>query len=370
MSILFSHTIAYFVSPHGYGHAARASAVMAAVAGRDAGVRFEIFTTVPRWFFEDSLSVPFGYHPWLADIGLVQKTPLVEDPRETARRLDEFLPFEGARIEEVVQSVAWLGCRLVVCDIAPAGIAVARAAGLPSLLIENFTWDWIYQEYAGDVPELRRHIEYLASLFDAADFHVQTQPAHRRGRPDLVTPPVGRKIRSGREEIRRRLGVPGGAPAVMITMGGVPWQYDFLEQLAARPDVYFVVPGGEPGQPAAAGPRRPSNLICLPHHSEFFHPDLVSAADAVIGKAGYSTLAEVYYAGVPYGYIPRPRFRESQVLAVFIEDHMRGLAMSETHLYNGQWLPAIEQLLAQPRLERDGVHGADEVARLILEVLD
>ena len=30
-----------------------------------------------------------------------------------------------------------------------------------------------------------------------------------------------------------------------------------------------------------------------------FHPDLVNASDAVIGKAGYNTLAEVFYAGTP-----------------------------------------------------------------------
>jgi hypothetical protein len=31
------------------------------------------------------------------------------------------------------------------------------------------------------------------------------------------------------------------------------------------------------------------NLVLLPHHSGFYHPDLVNASDAVIGKVGYST---------------------------------------------------------------------------------
>jgi hypothetical protein len=46
--------IAYFVSPHGFGHAARAAAVMEALSEIDTGVQFEIFTTVPFWFFRDS----------------------------------------------------------------------------------------------------------------------------------------------------------------------------------------------------------------------------------------------------------------------------------------------------------------------------
>ena len=37
--------LAFFVSPHGYGHAARSSAVMAALH-RKSGVEFELYTTV------------------------------------------------------------------------------------------------------------------------------------------------------------------------------------------------------------------------------------------------------------------------------------------------------------------------------------
>ncbi len=52
--------IAYFVTPHGYGHASRAAAVMAALLELDASIRFEIFTQVPAWFFESSLGESFG----------------------------------------------------------------------------------------------------------------------------------------------------------------------------------------------------------------------------------------------------------------------------------------------------------------------
>ena len=57
--------IAYFISPHGYGHAARASAVMDAIHDISPSLRFEIFTTVPQWFFEQSLTGPFAYHSFI-----------------------------------------------------------------------------------------------------------------------------------------------------------------------------------------------------------------------------------------------------------------------------------------------------------------
>ena len=64
------HRIAYFITPHGFGHAARASAVMNAVSDIAPSVSFDIFTTVPKWFFEDSSADRFVYHEfWTCGTG-------------------------------------------------------------------------------------------------------------------------------------------------------------------------------------------------------------------------------------------------------------------------------------------------------------
>jgi hypothetical protein len=363
--------IAYFISPHGYGHAARASAVMAAIHELAPEVRFEIFTQVPRWFFQDSLWKPFGYHPLLTDIGLAQKTALIEDLPETLRRLESFLPLDASLIRDVARQVSQLQCQLAVCDIAPMGIAIAREARIPSVLVENFTWDWIYAGYMEYAPRLRRYLTYLSELFDAADYHVQTEPAHRHRKADLITAPVSRKIRTSSQHIRQQLGIPDQAKVVMITMGGIPWQYTFLEQLASQTGIYFIIPGAdERTQVSHHSPSGTASLVLSPHHSDYFHPDLVNASDAVIGKAGYSTVAEVYYAGVPFGYIARPRFRESQVLSAFIEHEMNGLAIAETQFDDGRWLSSVGDLLALARVHRSGSYGADQVAHFVCDLLD
>ena len=94
------HRIAYFITPHGFGHAARASAIMDAVSETVPLVSFDIFTTVPEWFFADSLSVQFEYHEFVTDIGLVQKTPFLHDLEETIEALDRFIPFDPALISD------------------------------------------------------------------------------------------------------------------------------------------------------------------------------------------------------------------------------------------------------------------------------
>ena len=102
-------TVAYFITPHGFGHATRAAAVMGAWQNLAPGIRFEIFTRVPRWLFEQSLARPFGYHELLTDIGLAQQDALHEDISETLRRLDAFLPFDPALVQRTAREVRELG---------------------------------------------------------------------------------------------------------------------------------------------------------------------------------------------------------------------------------------------------------------------
>ena len=362
--------IAYFVTPHGYGHASRAAAVMAALLELDESIRFEIFTQVPEWFFESSLGESFGYHPLLTDIGLAQKTALVEDIPETMRRLDAFLPFDGAKIEQLARWLSQLDCQLVLCDIAPMGIVVAREAGIPSVLIENFTWDWIYEEYVSDDGRMKRHVAYLAEIFNAADYRIQTEPICRQRPADLTTAPVSRRSRTSRRQIRQELGIPEQAKAVLVTMGGTPWRYPFLHNRADRAGVCLIVPGVDGKQGLGDGRvDTHDNLVLLPQHSHFFHPDLVNASDAAIGKVGYSTVAEVYWSGVPFGYVARRKFRESAPLVRYIGDVLPGLAITEAQIEDGSWISLLPDLLALPRISRQGANGADEVARFIGELL-
>jgi hypothetical protein len=372
------HQIAYFITPHGYGHAARASAVMAAIHQINAAVRFEIFTQVPEWFFQDSLPDPFGYHALMTDIGLAQKTPIVEDVPETLRLLDDFLPFDASLIRDIANQLRRLRCQMVICDIAPMGIAVARTAALPSILIENFTWDWIYEAYRKDSPELSQHISYLGEMFDAADYHVQTRPVCNPRQVDLTTPPIGRKIRTPRPQIRQQLGIPAAeTKTVMITMGGIPWHYDFLDHLGDQNGVHFIIPGADnliegsnPSPVTTSSLMGGGKVVLLPHHSDYFHPDLVNAADAVIGKAGYSTVAEVYNVGIPFGYVGRPKFRETRALTTFIAQEMSGLPIAETQFQSGSWLSSLEELLALPRIQRNNSCGASQIADFVCELLD
>ncbi|MGD2186088.1 MAG: glycosyltransferase family protein [Desulfobacterales bacterium] len=353
--------IAFFISPHGFGHAARAASVMEALAEIEPSLQFDVFTTVPAWFFNHSNAFAFKYHWLLTDIGLVQITPFQEDLTATIRELKNFLPYDHSQIAAVAAKIRHLKSELVVCDIAPMGILVAKEAGVPSVLIENFTWDWIYQNY--EEPEIRQFAQYLQSIFAQVSCHIQTEPICSPAPVHYACAPASRKIKIPAGAVRQELGLSNNCKVVMITTGGTPKQYGFIDQLKTRDGIHFIIAG------ASHSVCVQDNLTFLPQNSTFFHPDLINASDAVIGKVGYGTVAEVYHSGVPFGYIARSHYRESKPLVHFIENKMHGFAISESEFQSGSFIGDLEKLLEIPRVERNSPNGADQIAAYLINRL-
>jgi hypothetical protein len=356
--------VACFVSPHGFGHAARSCAVMAALLRRRPGLHFEIFSGVPEWFFAESLTAGFSYNQFGCDVGLVQTTSLVEDLGATIRRLDE-APYRDPRAVEILAGrLRELDCSLVVADISPLGLIAAGYAGLPSVLVENFTWDWIYANYPDAPPALVRHGQHMASIFARADLRIQTEPVCETVAGAVKVAPVARQSRRSRTAIRSQLGVPPDDAMVLLSMGGVQWDFGELSKTDHRSGPWIVVPGG-----SECGTRREGRLLMLPFHADVYHPDLVAASDLVVGKLGYSTVAEVYRAGSALAYIKRPQFPESPVLARWVEEHMAATEIDEGAFRRGDWLRGMEPLLVAGRSPAAGINGAEVAAEAILGLL-
>lgn len=349
--------VAVFVSPHGFGHAARSSAVLAELH-RAAGAVFELFTTAPRWFFEESIPGIFRYHEEVVDVGFRQKSALEVDLEATVDAVTAFVPFDATQVDRLAETVREAGCRAVLCDIAPLGVAVAEAAGLPSVVVENFTWGWLYEPLTGEAPKLGAAGRELDAWLTRATVHVQARPVCRR-RPDLpLADPISREARRSRAETREELGVGKDEPLVAVTMGGYGEAMPFVDELRRLGDTRFLLTGAD-------GTGREGNLLFFDNQTPLFMPDVLRAADAVVAKLGYGTVAEVWREGIPLAGVTRSDFREMAALEAFCRAELEGFVMGPADFTRGAWIGRLDELRGLPRRSR-GPGGASTVA----EVLD
>lgn len=316
---------------------------------------------LPEWFLRASCSAPLKLHRVQTDVGLVQHDPFAEDIPATLAALSGFYPLAPRTLESLAGIFS--RCDLVVCDISPAGILAAREAGVASVLLENFTWDWIYEGYRNSRTQLQPFIGYLSEVNSQADYRVRTIPFCGEAEADLTVQPVARPFRQSRETTRQGLDVSDTQQMVLVSMGGMAIKQLPVERMQAMDDVVFVVSG------CTGGASGTGNIRLLSPDCGFLHPDLALAADAVVAKAGYSTLAETYHADTPFGYVCRQGFRETEVLAGFIREEMNGLEIGEQEFRQGGWIDRLERLFALGGKGGGRENGAVQCARFLHSLL-
>ena len=73
--------VAVFVTPHGFGHASRISAVLNVILRSTSVTQILLFGKTPRWFWENNFPAKTNYACFTetTDVGLIQKSPFEQD---------------------------------------------------------------------------------------------------------------------------------------------------------------------------------------------------------------------------------------------------------------------------------------------------
>ncbi|HYU21323.1 MAG TPA: hypothetical protein VEQ11_21775 [Chloroflexota bacterium] len=353
--------VCFYVSGHGFGHAVRDAELLRTLLRLAPELRLEVRTPAPSWIFPPGVRVLERS----LDVGVVQPDSLRVEPAQTLARYAEFRGSEEELVAAESAELSAGGVRLVVADAPSAAFAVAARAGLPSIGLANFCWDWIYEPYVSAMPQYAFVVDHLRTQHSQADLLLRL-PFHG----DLScfpriadVPLLARKASADRASTRRHLGLPQNSPLVLLSFGGFDFEGLDEPRLAALDEYAFVATGRN------RHPRRVGNLFFLPP-AGYSYVDLLAASDAVVAKPGYGIVADCLANRVPVLYTPRGNFREEPILARALEAHGRAVRLPRAALRRWELRPYLERLLSLDHpWDNVPLDGAEVIASQLLSRL-
>ena len=354
-------TIACFVTSHGLGHATRMVAIINEIQTIHPNIRFIIINNLPKWFWDQNLkkTVSFQQKDYVVDVGLIQFDPFNHDLDTTLEKLNLLLNQKEnfLKLQNLIKSE---GVEHIICDISPIGIRVGEALKITTTLVENFTWDWIYEKYVESHDEFSTYVAELRSTYKNTTLRIQAYPFCKHEENAIQVGPIHRKFNKSVQETKYLLGLESDQQFSTITTGGISANFPFLSQLR-RSETNFVICGD------FQKIKKQGNLIFLPFHSGIHFPDVIRASQKVIGKVGYGTTMECWAAKTQLYGIYRDDFRETQVLRDFISSENLGREIKNTEFQNGEW---IEKFVASPEpvpIKSSFIEGNRKAATAILK---
>ena len=373
--------IVFYVSGHGFGHASRTIEVINAIFAKRPETRIGVRTAAPRWLFDLTVKGKIAFSTLETDTGVVQSDALTLDEADTIRRASAFHSDLVTRSASETRILRELGAGLIVGDIPPLAFSVGAAAGIPSIGLGNFTWDWVYADY----PRVRLAPSLLPAIRGAyAKASMALRLPMSAGFESFSNvkdiPFIARHATKTREEVAKALKLPTEKPWVLMSFGGygVP---SLDTDVLAKLKKYIVLntlsqPVGRARKESPTIDRK-GNYVAINEEAMYDagvrYEDLVGAAVAVVTKPGYGIISEAIANDTAVLYTSRGHFPEYEVLVEEMPKYLKSAFISHDDLFSGKWDSPIDKLLAQSRpknAKKPDTNGAEVAADMLLQALD
>ena len=367
--------VCFYISGHGFGHASRQIEIINALAHEQERssrkIDVIIRTSAAAWLFERTARQPFTLLPGPCDTGIVQIDSLRLDERGTVDEAAAFYRTLPERAAGEARMLREREVRLVICDAPPLACAAAAAAGIPAIVLSNFTWDWIYEGYAATFAACAP--EVLPAIRDAYGMAAAGWRLPLAGGFATVPnvsdlPYVARHAQHPRDVVLARLGIDTSRPLALSSFGGYgvrdldPATLDCLDRWTV------VITGRD--QPRAVPPGVVFIDEARIYDGGLRYEDLVAAVDVVVTKPGYGIVSECIANETAMLYTSRGHFVEYDVMVREMPNVLRCRFLDQEALLAGRWLEALDLLNAMPATaRRPATRGAETAASAILRCL-
>ncbi len=357
--------IVYYVSSHGHGHSVRTCDIILQLQQLRPDIPLVIRSMMSPCFFETRLEgLNYRIESADFDVGLVQIDSIRADLDASYSKLSQLLDNRAANIEGESDWIAASDASLVVSDIPGIPIAAAAVAGVPSIAVGNFSWDWIYSEFAESDPRWKPFVDAFAEDYSKADllirlpFSCPMDAFPRHIDVGLLASPG----QDRRPEIARSLGADPSRKWVLMCFSSIDLSSEAIARIGTLNEYEFLA------MPALQSYARNMHDI---RNTSLPFSDLVASVDYVLSKPGYGIISDCVANAKPLVHSERSRFREYGVLLDSIEKYLRHAALSMDELYSGNLSSALENIECAPEpLETPADDGAVKAAWTMLNHLE
>jgi len=327
-----------------------------------------IRTCAPRELFADGLDGTFHYQPVALDVGVIQPDSLSVDPAATLRAYSRLAGRKAELVEGEVRELRDRGVALVVADVPALAFDISSQLGVPGVAVANFSWDWIYRDYAGEHPWFAATLADLSRSYSRADLLCRLPMACEMSAfPEVVDVPlVARESAMPAAAVRERLGLAAATRLVLLSFGGIG--ISLADLPPAEPATSYVLPSGLAVGDLPAGYTAVANASL--RKLGLRYEDLVAAADVVMTKPGYGIVAACTANRTPMAYTSRGRFAEYPVLVEYMRGHVASAFLGNEDLRRGRWRDALAAAEAAVwPSDRPRIDGAEVVAERLAAYL-
>lgn len=329
--IMKHNKLLYYVSGHGFGHISRSSVIWNEFVNNN----FVVCVVTERESFFAEKPKNISFRKQQIDVGVFQKNSLEIDLEKTKLAIQTF----QTRTEDILKLEEKFLLEykpdLIFSDSSSLIFPLAKKLKIPAYFIGNFTWDFIYKNYAKYDLFFEEYAKKISEEYSQCELgfvlplDCPISSIQKQKKVGLV----GRKPTLSKEEVRKQLGFTDEKKYFLFSFGAYGLDANLFQYEKLSESYQVVV----------------SRIESFLHPKVFrkddiYYPDIVTACDFVVTKPGYGIVSECYFAKTPIIYTDRGDFAEYPYLVKQMKQFVPAEYIQQDKLYQFDFENCIEKL--------------------------
>ena len=335
--------IAYYITAHGYGHGTRSCDVLRALHRLVPDQPVIVTTDLPRDFLDSRLAGcdNLTFRSGAFDVGLIQKDSIHSDLFQTLEKLETLYAREEALIVQEQNFFKANDIGPVVSDIPAIPLAAAQRSGMANIAIGNFSWDWIYEDYAKTDFHWEFFVKKFSDVYEETDLLLRLPFAPPMEQfPEIIDIPLLASPGTPQRETMAELsGADTGKKWVLLSFTSLNLNPHALEKIREHTEYEFFCV-----EPLLY---KNSCIHSISRNAVAF-ADILASCDIIISKPGFGLVSECLVNQKPLIYSDRGDFAEYPYLVEGIEKYLKNVHLPSAQLYAGDFFQGLEKIKTAP----------------------